>query len=604
MRNVVFFCVIIVAFTVYGQSVAPEWIHETWRNTHYPLNEWYVGFSVDNVEPYEKLVKSIERVEHYAMNKMVENISVRISSSIQAKEMSYTNNGGGFVADYRQTINSSTSAEIANLERRSYHDRESGRIYAFAAIRRQDFAAHCVSRAENYLQKAENSLIEAKLLSVGTKKNEAVGRVTENLDECARYLDLLAAVNRESGELRHLRTREADLRKQIFIKEKVAVYVAGKETKSTQGLHRILGSELAKEVNASGYYSAVDRTGHTLDLPVDDKQIKDLGQQLGVEYLCIAEVSPTRGGEYDLIARLVSAVTADERVSVSAHSSLEGAKEMRLASAQLASGLMGKDSIAKTAELELRKREELAAEKSDVKPITEESRQSERAALDRATFGSEYQTTEYSSPTSIPHPIFGNANSEAYQEKSTLTDGSVGCEPDGWPRYGIRFAVGTILGDGQSGDGSQESKSTGMSVSAGLTISFPITKVISFNPELIFDIMRMDLSVTPPEAGLYGENGAMEYAISLPLLVRAEVSYFYAEAGLAFGYPLQSGLNFADAKRAQIEMCGTVGIGLAFGASASMRHYIGYRFENNITDFDDKAYCRVYRHSLGYSILF
>lgn len=608
-----------VSFAAYGQGTAPNWIREEWRDSNYSNTDWYVGFS-ENALRNADVATSLRTLERDAINKMVENISVRISGTSTTEKTSTRISGGGVSGggsstDYRQTIESSASAEIANLERRSYHDRETGRIYAFAAVRRRDFAAHCVSRAEQCLQKAESALSEARLLPVGEKKSEASGRVTGNLDEGARYLGLLAAVDRESGELKPLLAREAELRKQLSIKEKVAIYVAGKESKGIQGLHRILGSELAKEVNASGYYSAVDRIGHRLDLPVDDRQISVLGKQLGVEYLCIAEVSPTRGGEYDLSARLVSAATAEERALATEHSTLEGAREMRLASEKLASMLMGNVARAKEAELELRKSEELAARVSDVKPVTEDSRprQGELASRGREASEPEYGADWGYSSTPVDRPGF-DRNKFLIDSINAAPDGSAdggqggsaGGGQDGWPRYGARFAGAAVLGGARSGAGGglPESKSAGMSVSAGLTVSFPVTGGISFNPELTFDARRMDLSVTPPEGGLYGENGAMEYALSLPLLVRAEVSHFYAEAGLAFGYSLRSGFNFAGAERAQIEMGGAAGAGLAFGRRASTRHYIGYRFEGNITDFDDNGYCRFYRHSLGYTILF
>jgi hypothetical protein len=99
-------------------------------------------------------------------------------------------------------------------------------------------------------------------------------------------------------------------------KQNVAVYMAGKEPVGAKGAHKILGSELAKAITNSDTYSAVDRTDAVLKQiekehqyqrsgAVSDEQIKALGKQLGVSYLCIAEISEVKGGAYFLEARLV-----------------------------------------------------------------------------------------------------------------------------------------------------------------------------------------------------------------------------------------------------------------------------------------------------------
>jgi len=125
----------------------------------------------------------------------------------------------------------------------------------------------------------------------------------------------------------------ADSGKQI-----VAVYMAGDEPKSAKGVHTIMGGELARVMSESDKYTAVDRTEAILEQldreqayqrsgAVDDDQIKAIGHQLGVEYLCISNINPV-GTRYYLDTRLVDVVTAEIKRSVTATSTLKDANEM------------------------------------------------------------------------------------------------------------------------------------------------------------------------------------------------------------------------------------------------------------------------------------
>ncbi len=126
-------------------------------------------------------------------------------------------------------------------------------------------------------------------------------------------------------------------------KQIVAVYMAGQEPHGAKGVHNIIGGELARVMSESEKYTAVDRTEAILQQldkehvyqrsgAVDDNQIKAIGHQLGVEYLCISNINAV-GRKYYLDTRLVDVVTAEIQRSVTATSTLkDGArnKEHRL----------------------------------------------------------------------------------------------------------------------------------------------------------------------------------------------------------------------------------------------------------------------------------
>ena len=121
-------------------------------------------------------------------------------------------------------------------------------------------------------------------------------------------------------------------------KQAVAIYMAGDEPTGAQGVHNIMGGELARVISGSDKYLAVDRTDVILEQlakehtyqrsgAVDDDQIKALGQQLGVQYLSISNINPV-GKRYYLDTRLVDVVTAEIMRSVTETSTLKDANEM------------------------------------------------------------------------------------------------------------------------------------------------------------------------------------------------------------------------------------------------------------------------------------
>jgi hypothetical protein len=136
-------------------------------------------------------------------------------------------------------------------------------------------------------------------------------------------------------------------------KRTVAVYMAGEEPQGALGAHNILGGELARVLSESDKYTAVDRTEAILEQldreqvyqrsgAVEDAQIKAIGHQLGVEYLCVSNINAV-GKKYYLDTRLVDVVTAEIARSVTATSTLKDANEMSRAGRGIALELLEAD---------------------------------------------------------------------------------------------------------------------------------------------------------------------------------------------------------------------------------------------------------------------
>jgi hypothetical protein len=133
-------------------------------------------------------------------------------------------------------------------------------------------------------------------------------------------------------------------------KQAVAVYMAGQEPPNAKGVHTIMGGELARVLSESDKYAAVDRTEAILEQldrehvyqrsgAVDDDQIKAIGHQLGVGYLCISNINAV-GRKYYLDTRLVDVVTAEIKRSVTATSGLRDAMEMSRVGREIALELL------------------------------------------------------------------------------------------------------------------------------------------------------------------------------------------------------------------------------------------------------------------------
>ena len=134
-------------------------------------------------------------------------------------------------------------------------------------------------------------------------------------------------------------------------RQKMAIYMAGEEPRDVMGVHKVLGGELAKVISRSNKYTAVDRTEAILKElskehsyqrsgAVSKDQIKALGQQLGVQYLCITEISVLKGGSYYLDVRLVDVESAEIINTATANSYLKDAPDMITAAQGIGRELM------------------------------------------------------------------------------------------------------------------------------------------------------------------------------------------------------------------------------------------------------------------------
>jgi len=99
---------------------------------------------------------------------------------------------------------------------------------------------------------------------------------------------------------------------------KIAVYVTGDLRESEK---RALGTEILGALVKSGRYKAVERSTAFVEMidkemvtqhsgAVDDSQIRELGKQFGVVYICVVDVA-SAFGEHQMSARVIDVETAE-----------------------------------------------------------------------------------------------------------------------------------------------------------------------------------------------------------------------------------------------------------------------------------------------------
>lgn len=140
----------------------------------------------------------------------------------------------------------------------------------------------------------------------------------------------------------------------VAAQQKVAVYVTGPEAVD-ETILPILGSELVAGIVSNPNYVAVERTTEFLDElskeqgyqrsgNVNDGQISQLGQQFGVDLVCVATIMPFKESFY-INARLIDVVNASVIATARETSTLTSLDDFVNAAEKLSSKLVGKQAL-------------------------------------------------------------------------------------------------------------------------------------------------------------------------------------------------------------------------------------------------------------------
>jgi hypothetical protein len=188
---------------IFGQATMPFWTQDVYREQNYPTDEWYTGFVRDKFKAETEIGKALKALERDAQNQLAESIIVKIEGNTRVDNSSQSIQSGSkqtelITSDYRQAVQTATTATTVKNEVKSYHEPSSGTLYAFAAVRRTDLAAFYQKQINLDLNKVETALSIAEQLAAAGKKMNAFRKCDEANQLFAGitlYQDLLAAVN-------------------------------------------------------------------------------------------------------------------------------------------------------------------------------------------------------------------------------------------------------------------------------------------------------------------------------------------------------------------------------------------------------------------------
>ncbi len=146
--------------------------------------------------------------------------------------------------------------------------------------------------------------------------------------------------------------------------KKVAVYVTGEQT----GINKVLGDQLVEAFTRSGKYVAIERTASFLAEisreqsyqrtgAVSDNEIASLGNQFGVQYVCVADVSEVFGEKY-ISARLIDVESVVVINTANTSSKLQNMDDLIKACSSIATKLSGKTAKEAAAEAAAKAAEE------------------------------------------------------------------------------------------------------------------------------------------------------------------------------------------------------------------------------------------------------
>jgi hypothetical protein len=225
-------------FVAETQAVPPSWTQDAVRQRDFPASEWYIGFVRDRLKAGENVDARLRNLERDAQNQLAQSIIVTIEGGDEVINTSDQiqidgNHTEVITTNYRQAITTATRATTVKTEVKSYHDPSTGRLYAFAAVKRNDLAAYYKRQISVDLNKVETAVsVSEELVNVGKKMSaqRKIEDAEEILMDVVYQRDLLIAVEADVSDEDLQTERLNDLQRTIaqlliWLKQSTFVYV-------------------------------------------------------------------------------------------------------------------------------------------------------------------------------------------------------------------------------------------------------------------------------------------------------------------------------------------------------------------------------------------
>ena len=153
--------------------------------------------------------------------------------------------------------------------------------------------------------------ISARLIDVETAEIEGAANVSSTLTSSKDVMSV--------GDTLTERLLKSMSSSKVLAWKKVAVYLT--QSEAGKNIAHILGNQLVEGFSNTGRYVAVERTSTFLSRlgaeqnyqrtgAVDDKEISRIGKQMGVQYVCVVDITDVLGENY-ISARMIDVETAE-----------------------------------------------------------------------------------------------------------------------------------------------------------------------------------------------------------------------------------------------------------------------------------------------------
>ena len=203
-KSAVIFLICVICVQIHAQP--PEWTQSAYRESNYPASEWYTGFAFNNLRAGENAATALGTLRQNALNALTERIVVTVRSTTELSTVRQQRQTGSTTVeeinrDYRQAVQTATTATTVNTDVRTYHNTATGEIFAFAAVRRSELAAFYRRQLNVDLNRAETAIgVSEHLVEAGRKMSasQKVKEAREAVISVYSYIDLLSAVSAEN----------------------------------------------------------------------------------------------------------------------------------------------------------------------------------------------------------------------------------------------------------------------------------------------------------------------------------------------------------------------------------------------------------------------
>ena len=238
-KSAVICLICVICMQIHAQQ-PPEWTQSAHRESAYPAAEWYTGFAFNNLRAGENVATALSTLQQNALNAMTERIIVTVRSTSELTTTRQQRQSGGSTEeeinrDYRQAVQTATTATTVNTDVRTHYNAATGEIFAFAAVRRSELAAFYRRQLNVDLNRAETAVgVSEHLVEAGRKisAREKVMEARATLADVYSYIDMLAAVSATAADQSDLQLdRAGDLmrtveRLLIHLEQSTFVYIA------------------------------------------------------------------------------------------------------------------------------------------------------------------------------------------------------------------------------------------------------------------------------------------------------------------------------------------------------------------------------------------